>query len=126
VTHDPRPIAALAVALLTLTTAGGVVLGHAGDHSPGTAASDRPAPTARTAPGSPRMSNNGRPERGADVARPYPSACTYERLPSRTIAPAEAEPPKRQLAAGAVVQVTGVLTAEGWVPPPGQTCPPEP
>lgn len=122
-THVVRPVAVLAFALLALTASGSVVLGHAGDRSAAAAARGLQAPTVS---GSPRTSHDGRPEHRVDVARPHPSACTYDRAPSRTVAPAAVKPPKRQLTAGAVVQVTGVLTAEGWVPPPGQTCPPEP
>jgi hypothetical protein len=123
------------MALLSLAVSGGAVLAHAVDRSPGEqvrgqhAEATDPDPVASTVPGpsaSPRTSREH--DGGGRVKRPIPqpSACTYEDGPSRTRVPKATPKAKGPIGASAVVQISGVVSAEGWVPPPGQTCPPEP
>jgi len=69
-------------------------------------------------------------ERGHDGESrpsPRPSACRYGDRPAARPAPSPSpRPARRTLGASVVLVVTGVVSAEGWVPPPGETCPPAP
>jgi hypothetical protein len=124
-----RPSASLALVAIALAVSGGAALGYASGRAPGgdalretvgaSAAVSAPSAAEPSAGPSPTLglSAAGAGQPGAD-----PAACTYADEPSRTPEPASSAP----ISAGAVVRVTGVLSAEGWVPPPGATCPPEP
>jgi hypothetical protein len=114
-----RPYSGLALAAIALAVSGGVVLGYAGNSAPGGDALRETVGTELSAGPSPTL---GLPAAGARQPGADPAACTYADQPSPTPEPASGAP----ISAGAVVRVTGVLSAEGWVPPPGATCPPEP
>jgi hypothetical protein len=147
-----RPLAMLAIALLAVTTSGSIVLGYAGDGWAGGPVREHDAdlrgghPTGSHAPeasGSPRPSQEGdldvghgdgddrqggEDREGDDHGSSERTPCTYGPQPSHTASPkpTPASPSTRTTGAGALVLITGVVTAEGWVPPPGETCPPEP
>ena len=124
--RHPRTLSVLA--LLALVASGGVALGHVGDRSAVAQAADveRTTSAAPDPAGSPLPSRTGAFDAETERLRPRPTACTYPGRSSHRPAPTPARAPSRPGGASAVLTVTGVLSAEGWVPPAGQTCPPEP
>ena len=104
----------LSVALGLVVAFAGIALGHA-DVGAG-----RTAPTTVAHESSRHDGDDGAGDR---LSR----ACHYRYTP-----PAHRRPPpgrhwpRPHPGTSAVVVVTGHLSAEGWVPPPGATCPPTP
>lgn len=118
-----RPTLVLAAALLAVVASGSVVLGGAGGVRPmDPVRGGRVQPTDQPAAGMAAKHSAG------PIASQHPSACIYGYTPSPTPVPMPKQTPvsKGSASAASTIRVTGVLSAEGWVPPAGQTCPPEP
>lgn len=119
----------VALALGAVTVVGGAAQAASPAGSRAAAGAERAADVSRSVAATvlpPAPASTATPIRADAPASLAQAPCTYKahHTPKRAPQPHRT---RHTSSAGTVsLLVTGVLSAEGWVPPPGETCPPTP